>query len=196
MARDLSSLDPGRRDRLLRLAAAELAERGLEHASLNRVVTALGMSKSSFYHHVGSRQALVEAVIDAFGTRLVEIIEPPSRQALRADFWGEITALAERLLQAGEQDEVFWQLGRMWHDPATSADGDGLRRWLTDVVDVGREVGAIGRDLPADLQVRMSAAVITSLDAWGVHAPSRDARELLPAQVAALRRLLAPTETA
>ena len=192
MAPDLSSLDPGRRDRLLRLAAAELAEHGIEHASLNRVVTGLGMSKSSFYHHVGSKQALVEAVIDTFGTRLLELVDPPSRQALRADFWGEISALAERLLQAGDQDEVFWQLGRMWHDPALPPGRGGLHRWVTAAVEIGREVGAVGRDLPADVQVRMSVAVASSLDAWAVHAPSQEARDLLPAQVAAMRRLLTP----
>jgi hypothetical protein len=46
--RQVGVMAPDRWDRLLRAAAQEFAQAGYEHASLNRVIRACGMSKSSF----------------------------------------------------------------------------------------------------------------------------------------------------
>lgn len=186
----LSRLDPERRERLLRLAAAELAEHGIEHASLNRVVARMGMSKSSFYHHVGSKESLVDAVLETFGGQLVELVQPPTESELETNFWDSLEAAAARVARAGEADGVYWQLGRVWHDPGAPERHRGLVTWIAGAIAVGRRVGAVGTDLPVDLQAAIALAVVAATDRWTVEQGQDRAEDLLPAQMAALRRLL------
>lgn len=198
--------DPQKWPLLLRTAAAEFAEHGYERASLNRVVREVGMSKSSLYHAVASKQALYDAVLDEFGPALVAAVAPPETARLEADFWGELEAAVERLARAGQQDPVFWQLGRMWYLPgAPSGSGSAMGRaagqvaaWIERAVETGRRVGAVRDDLPAGLQVRLALAVVRVLDEWVVTSLRQgDDQEALAregtAQFDVLRRLLAPS---
>src|SRR5690625_7603611 len=63
MTTALQRLDPARRERLVLLAAEEFATHGLASASLNRVLAAAGMSKSSFYHLLASKQDLFDLAV-------------------------------------------------------------------------------------------------------------------------------------
>ena len=65
--RRVGVMAPDRWDRLLRAAADEFAQAGYEQASLNRIIRACGMSKSSFYHYVDSKEQLFERVLWASG---------------------------------------------------------------------------------------------------------------------------------
>lgn len=206
MATDQAPRQPGvmpaeRQDRMLRAAAHEFAEHGYEQASLNRVIRAVGMSKSSFYHFVGSKERLFDAVVAAFGPGLVAAMRPPTVAQLEADFWGELESLVHRLAQAGQQDPAHWLLGRMWYLPGAPNDDSsalgrgkaGLERWLRQALDTGRRAGSVRTDLPADLQAKLLVAVGQVLDEWMLTAQeANDAEALVGAQLAAVRRLLGP----
>lgn len=199
--------DPQKWPQLLRTAAAEFAEHGYDRASLNRVIRDVGMSKSSFYHAVPSKQALYDAVLDELGPALVAAVAPPETAGLETDFWGELEAAAERLARAGQQDPVFWQLGRMWYLPGAPAGSDSamgraagqVAAWVERAVETGRRVGAVRDDLPSDLQVRLALAVVQVLDEWAITnlagAGAADGDTLAEAgraPFAVVRRLLAP----
>lgn len=195
------AMEPARWDRLLRAAAHEFAEAGYEAASLNRVLTGCGLSKSSFYHYLGSKQELFDAVIREFGPALVERMQVPAPGDLAPDFWGGLAGVVERLLGASHEDEVYLLLGRMWYLPG-APEGEGtslfrsvaaVDRWLAQALEVGRETGAVRRDLPTELQARLFAALVRVFDEWSVHhrgTDDLDARELARRQLEATRRLL------
>lgn len=204
-------VSPDRWDLLLRTAAEEFARAGYEPASLNRIIRAIGMSKSSFYRLVDSKEQLFGAVFAEFGPRLVAAIRPPSKDALREDFWGEFELLVSRLVEAGGQDPVFTQLGRMLYlagaptqTGPVARGGDAVAAWLGRALEVGRISGAVGDDLPADLQLQALLALARVFDEWSLlhavaFARSGDAdaqdgiQRLVRAQLAAVRRLLGPS---
>ena len=190
-------------DRLLRTAAHEFADRGFAQASLNRVIREVGMSKSSFYHYLGSKEQLFDAVVSEFGPSLVAEIRPPTVEDLEADLWGELEALVQRLVRAGLGERVYWLLGRMWYLPGVPSDAQsalgrgkaGLGTWLRDAVDAGRRAGAVRTDLPAALQARVLLAVAQVFDEWLLtevagKTSRPDMIETSRAQLAAVRRLI------
>lgn len=196
-------LPPRRREELLRTAAAEFARHGYEQASLNRIIRTCRMSKSSFYHYFDAKDALFDAVLTEYGGALIAALDLPDPEAFGGDFWAEISGLVDRLTGIG-RDERFAGLGRLFYLPdAPSRPGTTLHRarrrvddWLTAALASGRSAGAIRSDLPAELQIRISLAVLWAMDEWSLdHLDELDAAEqlrLATGQVEAIRRLLAP----
>ena len=52
------------RDELLRSALDEFCERGYDAASINRILSASGMSKGQLYHHFGTKEGLYLALVE------------------------------------------------------------------------------------------------------------------------------------
>ena len=110
--RQVGVMAPDRWDRLLR-AAAGVRPCRLRAGVPNRIIRACGMSKSSFYHYVASKEQLFERVPWSYGPALVEALELPSEDELARDFWGELDGIVDRLAAAGTQDPVYASIGRM-----------------------------------------------------------------------------------
>lgn len=62
MARPARPMPARSRAALIHAAADAFAAQGYQRASLNAILRAAGVSKSSAYHHVGDKQALFELV--------------------------------------------------------------------------------------------------------------------------------------
>lgn len=195
---------PRRRRKLLRTAAREFAEAGYQRASLNRVIKACGMSKSSFYHYLDGKEALFDLVVAQATTAMSGALEIPTIAELSSgdiDFWERIAQLLNQLLTADES-EWFEDFGRMIHltdAPPTSSLARFLAEantWVERALDVGRVRRAVRTDLPASLQTQLVLAVLITMDRWslGRSAPADDLtrEQLAVAQLDALRRLLDP----
>lgn len=62
---DRAPLEPSTRDRILAAALAAFARRGVEATSLDDVAEAVGVRKQSILYWFGSKQALVDGVVEA-----------------------------------------------------------------------------------------------------------------------------------
>lgn len=195
-------LSPSRRQALLATAAAEFAENGYQRASLNRVIAAQPMSKSSFYHYFESKAELFDAVVSEAASRLMETVPIPEAGRLAGeDFWGEVTGFVTGMVRAGRAGPLV-DLARLFYLPDVPEDSavTRIRRaiddWIAAALMTGRIRGAVRDDLPASLQVRMVVALLWAVDEWSVdRLPTLGPVErdrLASAQVAALRRLLEP----
>jgi AcrR family transcriptional regulator len=75
-----------RRGELLDCAQALFLARGYDHASLNDVIAAAGISKGAFYHYFASKEALLEALADRFVRQALadvqDILDDPGLDAL------------------------------------------------------------------------------------------------------------------
>ena len=198
-------MPPERRSLLLGTAAREFAAIGYQRASLNRIIGACGMSKSSFYHYVGSKDALFEAVVAEVGDDLVAALDVPDPTDLAGpDFWERIAALLQQLVVVGQREERFYALGRMFYlSDAPTRPGGPVERamsrvvaWLDQALAAGRRCGAVRDDLPGSLQGQITVAVLRAMDDWSLHhvddLDARQRKELTGTQLDALRRLLAP----
>jgi AcrR family transcriptional regulator len=191
---------PDRRRRLIRVAAEEFAGAGYEHASLNVIIRRCGMSKSSFYHVISSKQELFDRVVRDLAAELAERIRIPAPEELAGPaFWPGIEALFARLLEAAAEDEAMVALGRMLYgpgaadEPATGATWTAVEDWIAAALRVGRGSGVVRDDLPPTLQRRLIFAVLRAMDEWSLTDPDAvDAPEALAgAQYDAIKRLLA-----
>jgi len=196
-------LPPERRRLLIETAAREFARAGYERASLNRIIRACGLSKSSFYHYVASKDALFDMVVTEAGGSLVRTLGLPDPEELAGpDFWARIAHLLEQLMVAGEREEMFDDFGRLFYlaDAPTGGALDEARAhidaWLGQALAAGRASAAVRDDLPASLQGHITLAVLRAMDDWSlqhmIDLDPRQRQQLATAQLDAIRRLLAP----
>lgn len=210
-SRERGQLSPERRRLLVRAAAAEFAAAGYEHASLNRIIRECGLSKSSFYHVISSKQELFDLVLRDLIDELADTLKVPEPGEFSdGSFWPKTERLFDEMMRATESGESFVALGRMFYlsgtpDEANRAVGEALRSvqdWVRDVLVVGQESGAVRDDLPVSLQSRLVFAVLRAMDEWTIAelaAPgdselvTDNIPRLMRAQLETIRRILEPT---
>ncbi len=199
------TLPPARERKLLAAAAREFAAAGFEGASLNALIRECGMSKSSFYHYFGSKQALFDHVVDKAAAALARDIAAPDPATLSGpDFWPRLEAFVVHAVAAAGKPSWYATLGKLFYLPDVSPERSAAMRrllagvdgWMQAVLAVGRGRGP-GRDhLPARLPAGLAFSVLQALDRWSVanmHAMKpAQRRRVASAQLALLRRLLAP----
>lgn len=201
-------LDPGKRRRILAVAAEEFAARGFENASLNRIIDQAGISKGAAYYYFDDKADLFATVIRDG----MEAFRPPSGAALDVDgldkttFWPAVFASYRGLLDCIRQQPWLTALGKMFYGPPPSPAVGALvagqldlaRAWLARIVERGRAVGAVRTDLPDELLLTMLAAAGEAADRWFVANRERldqeEADRLALALFAALRRLAEPPD--
>lgn len=121
-------LPPSSRDKILDVAEALFARRGFEGVGMREVADAVGLGKSSLFHHFRSKAQLYLAVLERLLThldeRLQEALAVPGPPLARLDRWVDalVDALAERapaarlLLRGLFEDDAFaadaWAEGR------------------------------------------------------------------------------------
>ncbi|ASU78930.1 TetR/AcrR family transcriptional regulator [Actinopolyspora erythraea] len=193
-----------RRERVLETATREFARRGYEHASLNSIIRACGMSKSSFYHFFDSKAALFETVVTE-AMRLLgrEIDVPAPRELAGPHFWEHVTRLVTELLELAGRGSWFAEAGKLFysadspveHSPALRGAISSVRDWLDEALEVGRECGAVRDDLPSSLQASLVFAALRCLDDWSLHHlheySERERERIARAQLETLYRMLA-----
>lgn len=166
MARPSKPMDHERRARLFNAAAAEFA-RGYEAASLNSILTQAGVSKSSFYHFFSDKEELFdilsEAAIADFSNR-IELPDPGNLMA--EDYWDRIRDVVVKLGEATIEGSSSQWLADLFYVDDAPASGplatfrNDIRTWISEVTARGREIGTVITDLPLDLQVDLTWAII------------------------------------
>ena len=206
MASDKPVLPPERRRELLGTAMREFVRHGFGGASLNRIIRSCGMSKSSFYHYYGSKEALFDAVVAGVAADAAETVRvPPPEEFAVPGFWDAVARLSADLRRAAGRDRRLVDLWRLFYvaDAPASADGPlarikaGIDAWLEGVLDAGRSVGAVRDDLPPSLQSELALALLWTIDGWALRNLGEidlaEGHRLAELQLDLLRGLLAPS---
>jgi AcrR family transcriptional regulator len=199
------TMAPERLQLLLETAAREFAARGFESASLNAIIRACGISKSSFYHFLGSKEALFDSVVETAAAALARDLDAPDPEALAGPhFWPRVAAFVDQAVATAGRRAWYVDFGKLFYLADLSAERHpalgrvlaGISDWVGRVLAVGRASGAVREDLPATLQAELVFAVLQAMDRWSLQhldALDEDAHAaLLKSQLDALQRLLAP----
>src|SRR5699024_1892881 len=174
MTTALQRLDPARREQPVLLAAEEFAAHGLASASLNRVLAAAGMSKSSFYHLLGSKQELFDLAVGDLAAAVAKDMVVPSPQMLAGPhYWDRIDELVTELAGVLLTHDRALLLGRLVYatldeSPTPPAPVARIVDWVGEALAAGRNSGQVRTDLPSDLQQQLLIAVLRTLDEWSV----------------------------
>ncbi len=172
MPRTRKPIAPERRARLMRAARAHFARHGYRGASLQQILSEAGFPRSSFYHFFQEKEALFDAALADGLALLAARIEVADPGALTAEnYWPTVLALVEALGRAC-RDEDLAAVPVLFHlrDAPPSATRDrferAAREWCTLMVEHGRALGRLERDLPADLHVELTWSMVVALDRW------------------------------
>ncbi|HEY2887847.1 MAG TPA: helix-turn-helix domain-containing protein, partial [Candidatus Limnocylindrales bacterium] len=112
------TLDPEahslKRDAFVDAAQRLIQSKGYEQLSLQDVIDAVGASKGAFYHYFGSKEDLLEAVIERMVDATIELMIPivhdpelPAIQKLQLVF-------SAGAAWKGERKDFFVELLRVW----------------------------------------------------------------------------------
>lgn len=171
----MAELTGPHRDPLIEATVAEFATAGYDGASLNRIIRAAGMSKSSFYHAVSSKAELFDAVVEALIADVRARWLPPSPAQFAGDaFWGEVDQVLGALSRLAADDRALGLLGSIFYLPATgradarSALLGAVRGWVTEVLAVGVASGAVRDDLPVEVLAAAAFGMLRGLDEWAL----------------------------
>lgn len=88
--------DPAvRREELLDTALTLCGEHGFDGLRVEQVVQAAGIAKGTFYHYFGSKDDLLEALIERFGNGLFDELNAAAHQAVDTDAAGRLRAVMD-----------------------------------------------------------------------------------------------------
>ena len=154
-----------RRDEFLDVAQHLLRTKGYERMSVQDVLAETGASKGAFYHYFGSKQALLEAVVDRLADAVAESLAPVIHAETRAidKLNGFFAAVATWKVQ---RRDLMVALLRVWQSDDNAVLRQKLRPGIAervaplvaDIVDQG-----VGEGVFTVRDADQSARVVVSL---------------------------------
>jgi AcrR family transcriptional regulator len=167
MARTLNpTLHTVRRDAFLDVAQRFVQTKGFDAMSIQDVLDELEASKGAFYHYFGSKQALLEAVVERFADAALITLEPvlndanlPALRKLERIFSGIANFKAQ-------QKEFVLRIVEVWNSDGNAIVREKLRRLtvtrlvplLSLVIEQGIKEGTFAAESPEE-----TAMVLTSV---------------------------------
>ena len=97
-----------RRAELLALAARMFAERGFLATTVRDIADAAGILSGSLYHHFGSKEEMVDELLDSFQTRLWQEYDEIESSDRRLHLAASIINLRSRLLCSATGDQAIF----------------------------------------------------------------------------------------
>lgn len=188
---------PEKRAALIDAAAQEFASRTYEEASLNRIIASCGLSKSSFYHVVDSKEDLFSLVVSELSAAAGRTWIGPEPASFADRFWDRANSVWQEALTTWPTSP---ELTRLWHIVYANPDNeavlklaDRVRTWVRDVLITGRETGAVDRICPLDVQSLAVFSLLRTFDEWTLAEAGDDSPdEAASHQFRLLKRLLRP----
>ncbi len=187
------------RDQVVRIAVQLFNEQGYDATSVADLAARLGLTKSALYHHVASKEAILQSALDdALGALEGALAEALATQdaaidRLRHVVRGAVRVLTERL------PEVTLLLRVRGNSDAERSALERRRAFdqrVTAIVRDAQREGALADDIDAAVATRLVFGMVNSLTEWyrpgGAVDPDRLADDVLRVALDGLDRPAAP----
>lgn len=197
-----------RRERIMGAAARAFAAHGFHNASLNQILEEASISKGAAYYYFDDKADLFATTVAFYAGDMLDSTTESLEQVDGNSFWPRIFALYEARLEL--YGDKPWRLGVLKAaarlSPEEIAADDTLRALLAQIeallaaiIGKGQETGAIRRDLPQDLLMRLFMAVDDAVDQWLLENWDDNQmpalRETVRRTLRGLARMMAPAES-
>lgn len=167
-------LEPERRDVILRAAAQELAAHGPRGASVNRILSASGLSKGALYYYFADRDDLLATTIRVHLERVLDAMGWPQPVADATVYWRDWSERYARMLGFLAADPDLAGVLRIVVRAREGAEASVpmaefnalVGGWLTRMLEIGTQVGAVRDDLPDGLLHQMVFGLLEGQDRW------------------------------
>ncbi len=175
-------LEPAKQKELLDAAAAELAEKGFEGASIAAIVERAGASKSAVYYYFEDKADLVRTVLEQSMEEVSEVVGDLDDEAFRTNFWDALRAKKMRAIAhfEGRPDQLaIWRIAAelgTCGEQATSCVSqvhEQMRERWRPLLALGRESGQLRDDLCEELCIDLVMSVDGTLQHYSMNALAR-----------------------
>ncbi len=169
-----AALKPERRAAILSAAAEELARSGFEASSYNRIIERSGVSKGAMYYYFDGKEDLVLTTLSGAVEQALAALGEPLRFDDANGFWDALGDLYQRVIAfvlaepalAGLLRSVFTRPLSPGVSEAIGAYTARLERWLGQLLERGRALGAVRSDLSESLLAQLLMALGDAGDRW------------------------------
>ena len=168
-------LSPEKSAALYAVASREFANYGFNQASLNRIISEIGMSKSSFYHYFAGKRDLFNQTIDQAISPILAGYNDFDLSTLTAEtLWPSLFQLAGELIEQINASTDLTIIMRMFYRCIDNPQEKDLiapymgrfTDWLTALLHRGQELDLFRDDLPDSLLIDALMAMGISIDRW------------------------------
>jgi AcrR family transcriptional regulator len=168
-------LDTSKRQRLFQVSSTEFAAHGFTQASLNRIISEVGMSKSSFYHYFKNKTDLFLQTIDQAMGPVLESHVTIDIDALTAEnLWPSLLQMGGELIETFNNSPELIEVTRMFYRCMDAPDEceliapymQAFTGWLSQIIRRGQALGKFRTDLPESLLIDVLMAMGMSIDRW------------------------------
>ncbi|MDX8029027.1 TetR/AcrR family transcriptional regulator [Lentzea sp. BCCO 10_0856] len=157
------------RAKAVAVATELFATAGFKGTSVAAVAAKTGLSQSGLLHHFPSKAALLAAVLEERDRQDGDFLTGTTAPPLGWAAFDSLTALAARNSTRPHLVGLFVRLAAEAVEPSHPAHTwvqqhyAGIRGWLTEAVQAGKDRGEIAADAPVGTVVRTTIAVIDGL---------------------------------
>ena len=191
-----AALDPTKRETILRVAAEEFAAHGHAGASYNRILERCGVSKGAAYYYFEEKADLYLTVLRECTRRYLEFLGSPKSVDSAEAYWREADRITLRSFAFYRADPHAAALARTLARPGGAELFPELRQiyrgWHLDWIERGQRLGAVRKDLPAELLLDIGLGLSETLDLWIADNVEELDDSLAHSLVDCYRRVLAP----
>jgi AcrR family transcriptional regulator len=164
-------LEEPKRLQLLEIAARAFADKGFSEASLNEILAAAGLGKSSYYYYFDSKEDLyVTCLLHYLGRMKGHFVPLVDVKLNGSNFWGELQKYFLKLIVLTETHSLEMTLFRsaislrsVLAPHFRSAAAAMMAPWI-DVIRTGQKLGCVRKDLEPELLVRIAISADSALD--------------------------------
>ncbi len=160
---------------LFQVARAEFSANGFKQASLNRIISQVGMSKSSFYHYFSNKADLFQQTLEVALRPIIAARHAIDLEALTVEtLWPTVIKVAGDLTQQVNASPEIVSVGRMFHRCLENPEERELTQgiiheitaWTVQLIQRGQTLGMFRKDLPETMLIDILMAMGMSMDRW------------------------------
>ena len=163
-----------RREAIMEAAAKELALRGYEGASLNRILEQANLSKGAAYYYFDGKEDLLATMFSYLWQRLSEEVSLDIDALTAENFWSYLESIGDRFMQSAKVEpwlmsaaKTIWGLPSEVRKKGPLGEAFGaMEGWMAAILQRGVDVGVVRNDLPLGLLLAMVLGMDEAGDRW------------------------------
>jgi AcrR family transcriptional regulator len=200
------NLDSAKQAVILAAASEEFATCDFEESSYNRVIERAGVSKGAMYYYFDSKEDLYQTVLQHMFERLRQSVAIQESPATAEAYWERAALAYARMLRFFQVDPTAAGLARGLIRARQRGQSSGPtlehrergRELMAAQIAQGQALGAVRKDLPANLLVGLTLSLTQGIYGWMAEhlraVPEAELDAVARGLVGIYQRLLGPVQ--
>lgn len=167
------ALAPQKQQAILEAAADEFSRAGFEGASYNQIIARAGISKGAMYYYFDDKADLYLTIVANLSERMITAIGGLNPYNDARSFWAAVRTLTIRMFAFVAEEPRLAGIAKSLLDTTSGPLSEALARYtdqaqafILELLESGRELGAVREDLPLPLLAHLLSGLGEAFDRW------------------------------